>query len=292
MTVDIEVGGNINSPATSLAGTLCYACITHVPLPVEYPAFVKTIYLGEAQAPGRLNLRDLAPRWVPYHDMIGGLVGSFALRNYILAHQPETCQVGLCHYRKFVTRYQVGRRGADDHAVMDVITRQGVTESALADCMLPEDHQFLLVKPANLTLNGAIQSYLAGYTNAHHVEDFLRFIAVAVELGVLDKHEVIPLFAETVFMVGGVELGVFPADFWLPTIGLLEEVTWACVQQHHTRREGAGQARLWGYCMERLSSYLLLKQLRTLGGEAALGGGGHFGHLTLITEDGTMFLAR
>jgi hypothetical protein len=285
MTVDVGVRGNTDSHATSLAGTVCYACITHVPLLVEYPPFVKTIYLGEAQAPGRLNLRDLAPRWVPYHDMIGGLIGSFALRNYILAHQPETRQVGICHYRKFVTRYRIGQSGPDDHSVMDVITRHGVMESALADCMLPEDDKFLLVKPAHLTCNGAIQSYLAGYTNAHHVEDLLRFIAVAVELGVLDMHEVIPLFAETFFMVGGVELGVFPADFWLPTIGRLEEVTWACVNQHLTRREGAGQARLWGYCMERLSSFLLLKQLRTLGGEAALSGG-HFGHLTLITEDG------
>ncbi len=286
MPVDFGTGGSIDRRMTGASDSLCYACITHVPLLIEYPPFVKTIYLGEAQAPGRLNLRDLAPRWAPYHSMIGGLVGSFALRNYILAQQPEARRVGICQYRKFVTRYQVGRLGPDNHTFMDVIARQGITEDILTDGMLPKDHEFLLVKPAYLTMNGAVQTYLAGYTHAHHVEDFLRFIAIAVEVGVLDKHEVTPLFAETVFMVGGVELGIFPADFWLPTIGLLEEMTWACVQLHLTRREGAGQARLWGYCMERLSSYLLLKRLRTFGGEVTVSDR-HFGHLTLITEDGT-----
>jgi hypothetical protein len=82
------------------------------------------------------------------------------------------------------------------------------------------------------------------------------------------------------------ELGIFPTAFWLPMMGRLEELTWACVQQHRTRREGAGQARLWGYCMERLSSYLLLKQLRSLSGAVDLNDR-YFGHLTLITEDGT-----
>ncbi len=285
MIVDTELRSRSGSGMTSVADSLCYGCITHVPMLVEYPSFVKTIHLGEAQAPGRLNLRDLAPRWVPYHGIIGGSVGTFALRNYILAHRPEVRQVGICQYRKFVTRDRVGQPGAPSHAIMDVITPQSATKDLLADSMPPKDHPFLLVKPTNLTLNGVVLPYLTQYMYAHHVEDLLRFIAMAVELGVLDKHDVVPLFDETVFLLGGIELGVFPADFWLPTFGAIEEVTWACVQRYDTRREGS-QARAWGFCMERLGSYLLLKQLRLLGGEAGVSAN-YFGYLTLITKDGT-----
>ncbi len=85
-------------------------------------------------------------------------------------------------------------------------------------------------------------------------------------------------------MAGGLELGVFPAAFWLPMVGAIEAVTWECVQRYDTRREGA-QARLWAYCIERLGSYLLLKQLRTRYGEPAW-----FetctGYLNLIVEEG------
>lgn len=285
MTVDTALSGSIDCSMTNLADSLCYACLTHVPMLVEYPHFVKTIYLGEAQALGELNLRNLAPRWAPYHRMIGGSTGSFALRNYILSRQPKARHVGICQYRKFVTRDRVGRPGAPSHAIMDVIIPQNVMKDRLADSMLPKDHDFLLVKPTHLTLNGIVQPYLTQYMHAHHVEDLLRFTAMAVELGVLDRHDVVPFFEERVFFIGGIELGVFPVDFWLPTMGQIEEVTWACIQHHGTQRDGA-QLRLWGFCAERLSSYLLVKRLRTLSGQSMLSSS-HFGHLTLITEDGT-----
>ena len=46
---------------TASGDGLAYACLTHVPLATEFPAFVEPIFLGEAQKEGALNLRDLAP---------------------------------------------------------------------------------------------------------------------------------------------------------------------------------------------------------------------------------------
>lgn len=262
--------------------SLVYACMTHVPMLVEFPAYVGTICLGQAQAPGRLNLRDLAPRWEPYHSLIGGSAGTFALRNLILAHHPEAGRVGICQYRKFMTRYRIGRP-ATNYEVMDVIKRKDIRNDVLADAMLPGEHEFLIVQPSQFLLNGVNYDYLYQYKDVHYVQDLLRFAAMAVELGVLDKNEVIPFLNEKVFMAGGMELGIFPAGFWLAAVGLIEAVTWACVQQYATRREGA-QARLWAYCIERLGSYLLLRQLRS-----ACGNHGwietHTGFLNLITED-------
>ncbi|MEK1904332.1 MAG: hypothetical protein AAAB13_01000, partial [Pseudomonas sp.] len=66
------------------AENLFYACLTHVPLEMDFPEYVTPIYMGEAQAPGRLNLRDLAPEWEPYHPVLGATAGAFALKNLLL----------------------------------------------------------------------------------------------------------------------------------------------------------------------------------------------------------------
>jgi hypothetical protein len=245
-----------------------YACLTHVPLRVDFPSYVKTIHLGEAQAPGQLNLRDLAPRWEPYHALIGGCAGTFALRAYIAAHAPDAAHVGICQYRKFMTRTRIGTP-AVNYQVMDVIARDRLDTAVMAEAMLPGARDFLIVRPGQFLLNGTRHDVLYQYKDVHHVQDLLRFVAMAVDLGVLDKHEVGLLFGETVFMGGGIELGIFPAAFWLPAITAMEEVTWACVHRYHdTNREGA-QRRVWAYCLERLGSYLLLRHMRALHGPVA-----------------------
>ena len=68
-------------------------------------------------------------------------------------------------------------------------------------------------------------------------------------------------FREDVIVPGGVELGVYPASFWLASTDSIERVVRACVAKHATVRDGY-QARLWSFCSERLGSWLLLKRLR------------------------------
>src|SRR5262249_45346908 len=107
----------------------------------------------------------------------------------------------------------------------------------------------------------------------------------AVELGVLSKQDVHPFFAERLFFPGGVELGFFPADFWLRSITALETVVRACVYRYPTRREGM-QGRIWSFCMERLGSYLLIQHLRQHHGSDEWTR--FTGHLNLVTEDGSL----
>lgn len=183
-----------------------------------------------------------------------------------------------------MTRYRIGRP-ATNYEVMDIVVRKDIRNDVLTDGMLPDGREFLVVQPSQFLLNGVNYDYLNQDKDVHYVQDLLRFAAMAVELGVLDKNEVISFLHEKVFMAGGVELGIFPAAFWLAAVGVIEAVTWACVQHYATRREGA-QARLWAYCIERLGSYLLLRQLRALCGEHAWIET-HTGFLNLITEDNT-----
>ncbi len=261
---------------------LAYACLTHVPLWVNYPAYVTPLYSGQAQGEGLLNLRDLAPEWEPYHPVLGGSAGAFAFKNYLLKHRPQARQVGICQYRKFISRKRIGTQAAN-YQVMDVLPKGQLDALPLAELMLPGNESFLIGQPGQFTMNGTNFDYLYQYKDVHHVEDFLRFTAEAVELGVLDKNEVPVFFQEKIFFPGGVELGFFPADFWIQSITALENVVRACVNRYPTRREGT-QARIWSFCMERLGSYFLIRHLRSQDPSVDWTQR-HRGQLNLITED-------
>jgi hypothetical protein len=263
--------------------SLLYVCLTHVPLEVDYPDFVTPIYMGEAQGAGRLNLRDLAPEWEPHHPVLGSIAGAFALKNLLL-QRPGIKHVGICQYRKFMTRERIGLQ-ADNYQVMDVLSAEQIDRGVLAEQMLPQASDFLIGKPGQFTLNGTNHGYLYQYKDVHHIEDFLRFTAVAVEIGALDRQEVIAFFDEKIFFPGGIELGVLPADFWLRHISAIEAVVRRCVELHPTQRSDA-QARVWAFCAERLGSYYLLRQLRSLPSSSGDWLGRHTGQLNLLVKSG------
>lgn len=242
------------------APSLLYGCITHVPPWVEMPAFVSLIRLGAAQdtVAGGHTLRELAPEWEPHHPVVGGTVGAFALKALLLRSAERPAQVGVCQYRKFVSRERVARQRARGYKVMEALPRGDVDADRLARWLQPGGAPFVICPPFRMAREGG---YLGQYGSHHFAEDLLRFTAEAVELGVLGGREAADFLAESVFIPGGVELGVYPTDFWLPAITAVEDVVRACVRRHPTSREGT-QARVWAYCAERLGSWLLVRHFR------------------------------
>lgn len=234
---------------------LVYGCITHVPLWIDFPSYVTPIYLGQAQGECRLNLRDLAPEWEPYHPILGGTVGSFALKNLVLRDHSDALRVGVCQYRKFVSRGRISAMPEPTYPVMDRVLKGHLGPERVAAAMDPGTQPFLVSRPFPHPDDIDV---LTQYGRAHHLEDLLRFTAEAVELCVLDKDEVADFFHQTVFFPGGVELGVYPADFWIRSITAIEDVVRACVTAYPARRTDY-QTRAWAFCAERLGSYLLLK---------------------------------
>jgi len=251
-------------PAAAPAG-LFYGCLTHVPLQVAYPDFVSTIRLGEAQVAGALNLRDLAPEWEPYHPILGGMAGTFALKNHVVALGPKVTHVGICQYRKFVSNSRLSRTAAPSYKVMDVVSAAELTPERFAAAMLPGDRPFMVSRPFTLSNWRKRSSYLKQFSSVHHPQDLLRFVAEAVEQGVLDESEVRRFLAFDFLVPGGVELGVYPTDFWVATITSIENIARACVQRYPKAREGYN-LRAWAFCSERLGGYLLLRHLREMSG--------------------------
>ena len=266
------------------------ACITHVPVTVPYPPSVTTIHLGEAQAEGRLNLRDLASDWAPHHPLLGGNAGSFALKALLLRDHPGATSVGLCQYRKFVSRPRLSRSPAEGYKSMDVVQQASLTPERLAQAMDPGDAPFLICRPIRLRRAGLLDQY----SRAHRTQDLLRFAAEAVAQGVLDNRDGARFMAEQVFIPGGIELGIFPADFWLKSIGAIEGVVRACIERYPVERDGY-QVRAWAFCAERLGSFLLLKHFDAVGStplqRLAWALPSHWsnryaGHLNLVTDPG------
>ncbi len=247
---------------------LVYACITHVPLWLEPPPWVTTIRLGDAQRSGGLDLRELAPEWEPHHPALGGTAGSFALRRYLLAQRPDATRVGICQYRKFVSRERISGVVDPKYRSMDVVPIASLRGDALGRHLDPGERAFVVSAPLCFTrVPWYRRGYLKEYARDHHVADLLRFAAEAVEQGVLAEREVERFFAEDVIVPGGIELGVYPASFWIEGIGRIESVVRACVERYPAARDGH-QKRAWSFCAERLGSWLLLRHLRD---EAAQG---------------------
>lgn len=257
---------------------LLYVCFTHVEQPFQYPPFVSTMYLGEAQGAGKANLRDLAPEWEPHHPLLGATAGSFALKNYIVENQLKVRHVGICQYRKFVSTERVSGVAASNYPLMDTVSRASLDEGLLSRAMLPGDREFLLGK-AGVVKGG----YFNQYRDAHVAEDFLRFTAEAVELGVLSRQDVMTFFTNDGFMPGGLEIGVFPADFWVRAISSVEAVVRGCIERYPGRRQGY-QVRAWAFCAERLGSFLLLKHLASTY-DTSTWQEQFLGQLNLVTED-------
>ena len=237
---------------------LAYACITHITLPYEFPPYVTPIYVGNAQGAGKLNLRDLAPHWEPHHPLLGGTAGVFAVKNWLQRDHPAARAVGLCQYRKFVSRRRISRVVAKSYAAMDVVSSAQLPVDALAEWMLPGLEPFLVSRLLSLRKEGG---YLRQYARAHNAPDLLHFCAEAVAQGVIDAREAHAFLTEEQMIPGGIELGVFPADFWIRSISAVEGVIRACIERYPIAHEGY-QSRAWAFCGERLGSYLLLRHFR------------------------------
>lgn len=232
---------------------------------VDYPAFVSTLRLGPAQRnDGGLNLRDLAPEWEPYHPILGSTAGTFALKNLVVARHPDATHVGMCQYRKFVSNRRLSHVAAPSYEAMDLVPAASISPALLGEAMQPGARDFMVTRPFILT-DAEHHQYdlLEQYGRVHLAEDLLRFTAEAVEQKVLDKSEAEMFFREEWLVTGGVELGVYPAPFWIDAVTAIENVTRACVRRYPQAREGYN-ARAWAFCSERLGSYLLLRHLRLI----------------------------
>ena len=163
-----------------------------------------------------------------------------------------------------IWRAQLTSRGHPAPGPFMPDARTHMSRDLLTEVMLPRE-DWLLARPFMISNWRKHSDYLEQYGRVHYPQDLLRFTAEAVDQQLLDRKEAVRFLGEELMLPGGIELGVFPADFWVRTVTAIESVVRACVKRWNVAREGY-DARAWAFCVERLGSYLVLRELRTLPG--------------------------
>lgn len=260
-------------------------CYTHdIPMhPLDEDVVV--VWLGDGNAYEVLKnnvvvVRHIYPDLDFYRPFLLGSAGSFAIKRLLesLGDVPDDCKVCIQSYRKIVTRIPIGVKSSR----MPGFRIMAPNERYDTSICMPVDSDYLIPMPIN------IGRCLAQYASVHNVEDFLRYIALAIELGVLANYEdVEALMMGDILIPCGVELGVVPYQVYMEIVSALERVALEFCRRHQPADLGLYNRRAASFCTERLGSYLLLKHLSQSVDNSTINKS--IGYVTHFTTEGDIF---
>lgn len=256
-------------------------CITHeVPLH-KISGDTVIVWLGEGRGYENLNnhvvvVRNIYPDLDFYRPYLLGTAGVFAVGRILssLSDVPTDTLVCLQAYRKIVANMPLG---------VESKTYPGmrVADPSLEynpDCCLARG-DYLFSQPI---ITGKC---ITQYASAHRLEDFLRYVALALEMGVLaDGSDAEQFMLNDVLIPGGIEIGVFPYEIIIKIVSDLEAVAMEYCRRHRPVDVGLYNRRAVSFCSERMGSYLLLKYIATLNGGDMLAES--VGYMTLFSPEG------
>lgn len=239
-----------------------FFCIAHEPPWFDLPDHVEVVATGKYQANGRLNIRDSrrtigtgslnGDNFYPY---LTGTAGSLYISELLQERPTEGRSVCVFQYRKLISSTPIGTP-AVNYPFMRMLGMP-FGKDRLAEILASYATNLLVPHPFIMS-----EGMLAQYATYHRVEDFLLLTRLAIEHQVLLASEITTFFDTRLFVPGGIEFGIFPCYLY---IGLLERLRpivdefltrHAPIEPHH-----GYQRRALSFFVERLSSYLLLKEL-------------------------------
>ena len=181
----------------------------------------------------------------------------------------EIKTIRLAQYRKIICNVRI--ENSVLHSGHTIVQKKylnpynidAITRSNNSNYMIP---QCVVLDPYVTYGSGLLFSTILGaYHHHHHTEDLLRFTADAIaceEISDLDAN----LFLHMNKLIyGGIGLGVFPAVNFINHIEKLEKIVSFHYANKWKKRSDSFQYRNLGFCLEKISSYLLFKELSELG---------------------------
>ncbi|GAB3364331.1 MULTISPECIES: hypothetical protein [Giesbergeria] len=237
-------------------------CITHQPqITIDLDPSATIVWLGAAgQAPQMghqvLDVHQAYPDLMAWHPFLTGAAGTFAIRRFLNAQAQEFSDfdlITLTQYRKFISRQAFGRT-TDSFPTMRFINQSTQVPNYAAWFTEPEQC-FCIANPRNI--GNTFQQYI----HVHQAPDFLRYLAIAVEHGVITPDECFQLINHPTIIPGGIEVGTLPINIFLAIAEQLEVVCLQFLEHHRPVKLDAYHRRALAFCNERLGSYLLQKVL-------------------------------
>jgi len=160
--------------------------------------------------------------------------------------------IRIAQYRRIVVNVEMGDR-AENQPWTRVVSADVARDLDAQKLTEPKDHGFLVSSIFPMP------SVLAQYASSHPSRDILRFLADAVDAGIVNDQD-----ATSALLVNGLipapSNGTFPINCFTKIMDTLERAAIQFVSGGFMARSDY-QRRSVGFCLERLNSYLLLKEL-------------------------------
>ncbi|MEN9843792.1 MAG: hypothetical protein RLZZ612_1621 [Pseudomonadota bacterium] len=237
-------------------------CIAHKPIKIDLGEKSQVIWLGDAEIDRskyyckQVHVAELALHLDARHTFLSGSAGTFAIR-YLIENNMDFYtgkSISIIQYRKIISKNPLGPFAKNYHGMVLIPS----AEAILMDIDLIQSEintPFLISQP------GGLGNLYVHYANGHKIQDLLRYIAIAIDLEVITPEESAEIFESTWLFPGGIEFGVFPADFYINTIKKLEDICLEFLKHHTPASFDPYQRRALAFCNERLGSFLLKKHL-------------------------------
>lgn len=204
------------------------------------------------------------------------------LRNYSNIHN-----IRIAQYRKVVVNANlVNMNQTQWFKDFHLIKKQNFKKFELNHVTQPESNEFLfsecLVLRHDYNNPRLFTTLLDHYEQNHYIEDFLRFVADCINCEVLSSEDANLFLHMNKMIIGGIGLGSFPIKVFLSVMQKVETAVSHYYTHSWIKRQDTYQYRNVCFLCERLSSFLLMKELdkRDIKLQTALG------RLFVITEEG------
>lgn len=180
----------------------------------------------------------------------------FALRKKLELSNPKGV-VTIAQYRRFVTSTAIGFP-SQNMSYARVISSHASQSCPLESLLKPIAGDWLLSTATKVTICVANQ-----YAKHHELRDWWRFLSDAIDAGCITNEDSrLASLAGT--MIPAPSNGVFPVQTFLTQLQILETAALAFIHGGFIERPDY-QRRSLGFCLERLHSYLILRDVANTG---------------------------
>lgn len=234
---------------------ICHQDLPAYPLPAD--AWI--MWMNAAPPPAADGLRfirgyDLFEDASALHAKLSGSLGSAAIARHVASLPERPASVAIWQYRKFVTRAEFGRPSPNYTGMRLLTPGEAAASDPAAEL---QARRALAVRP--LPMGAMIKQY----QKHHNLIDLLRYVSVAIDIGVLTQAEAMAFLEGAHLIPGGIELGAYETEGWLEDFDAMFRVAMAFIDRFDPYEPGhAYQSRAVSFCQERLGSFLLLNRLR------------------------------
>ena len=176
-----------------------------------------------------------------------------------LNSMPEIKTVRIMQYRKIVSNIILP---AQFNSIMSlVLPKQIFKQWDFNQITAPIDSNNQLMLSDSLNLQG-YKNILNQYSACHIREDILSFVVDSRRCGELSDVEADLFLNFPTFLIGGIGLGVYPTDLFIKVMKKIENVVNFHYKHGWKKRQDPYQSHNIAFCLERFSSFLLIRELQ------------------------------